>query len=391
VAGDHLTSLLRLRELPARRIAGLMSGTSADGIDVAVVEIRGSGEATEVELLAFDTVPIEPGFKEHIWNLPDGPALTLCDLNFLLGEAFAQATEHVVEEAGLTLEDLHLIGAHGQTAPPQPPGEGTIPSTLQIGEGAVIAERTGVPVICDFRVADVAAGGQGAPLIPLVDHLLFRQPDRVLALLNLGGIANVTVLTPRPEQIIAFDTGPANMALDAVARATSDGRWAFDLDGQLAACGEVDREVLDELLALPYFARRPPKSTGRELFGRDFVYPLLDRFSERAADLLATLTQLTAETVGRALDDFVLGQHDVAQVYVSGGGVHNPELMRRLAERLAPLPVDSLAAAGMDPDAKEAVGFAVLANETLFCRPGNLPSATGAQGPRVLGKIVLPP
>ncbi len=391
MAADPLTGLLRLRELPSRRVVGLMSGTSADGIDVALVQIRGSGESTEVELLAFDTVPIEQDFKEHIWNLPDGPALTLCELNFLLGEAFAEAAEHVVALAGLSLEDLDLIGSHGQTARHQPPGEDTIPSTLQIGEGAVIAERTGVPVICDFRVGDVAAGGQGAPLIPLVDHLLFRQPDKILALLNLGGIANVTVLTPRAEEIIAFDTGPANMALDAVARATSDGLWAYDLDGQLAASGTVDQAVLDELLALHYFARRPPKSTGRELFGRDFVYPLLDRFDTRAADLLATLTQLTVESVGRALDDFVLQQHPVEQVYVSGGGVHNVELMRRLARRLAPIPVDSLAAVGMDPDAKEAVGFAVLANETLFCNPGNLPSATGAEGPRVLGKIVLPP
>lgn len=389
--GDPLAALLALRELPARRIVGLMSGTSADGIDVALAQISGSGAQTAVELLAFDTVPIEPAFKQHIWNLPDGPALTLCELNFLLGEAFAHATRHVIDAAGLSLSDVHLIGSHGQTARHQPPGVGSIPSTLQIGEGAVIAERTGLPVICDFRVADVAAGGQGAPLIPLVDHLLFHQPDRVLALLNLGGIANVTVLTGRPDQIIAFDTGPANMALDAVARAISKGRMSYDLDGQLAAAGEVDRAVLDELLALPYFARRPPKSTGRELFGRDFVYPLQDRFAERSADLLATLTRLTVESVGRALDDFVLPAHDVAQVYVSGGGVHNVELMRLLAERLAPIPVDSLAALGMDPDAKEAVGFAVLANETLFGRSGNLPSATGARGPRVLGKIVLPP
>jgi anhydro-N-acetylmuramic acid kinase len=180
------------------------------------------------------------------------------------------------------------------------------------------------------------------------------------------------------------------MALDAVARATSEGRWAYDLDGQLAASGRVDRDALEELLAMPYFSRKPPKSTGRELFGRDFVYPLLDRFDERPADLLATLTEVTVESVARALETFVLPEHEVAHLYASGGGVHNRELMRRLAARLEPLPVDSLAALGMDPDAKEALGFAVLANETLHCNPGNLPSATGARGPRVLGKIALP-
>ncbi|MBW2737086.1 MAG: anhydro-N-acetylmuramic acid kinase, partial [Deltaproteobacteria bacterium] len=273
------------------------------------------------------------------------------------------------------------------------------PSTLQIGEGAVIAEVTGLPVICDFRVADVAAGGHGAPLIPLVDTLLFRHEHETRVLLNLGGIANLTVLPPAGGELMAFDTGPANMAMDAVARAASNGHESFDRDGVLARSGEVDQALLARLMDHPYFARKPPKSTGREMFGRDFVYPLLDQYGDRLADLAATLAALTVaatlaaltvQSIAVALQRFMLPDYPVARVYVSGGGVHNPLLMEGLAEALSPMPVASLAVTGIDPDAKEALGFAVLANETLFCHPGNIPTATGARGPRILGKIVLP-
>lgn len=389
---DPLTRLILLRELPARRIVGLMSGTSADGIDVAIVEVSGSGVDTNVQQLAFDSVPIEDSLKHRIWSLPDDHAANICELNFLLGEAFASAALQVIAGAGLTTVQLHLIGSHGQTARHQPPGKGvTVPSTLQIAEGAVIAEHTGLPVICDFRVADVAAGGQGAPLIPLVDYLLFKPEQGCRALLNLGGIANVTVLFPERERVMAFDTGPANMALDAVARAATKGRSTFDRDGHLAARGSVDSSLLQELLSHPFFALSPPKSTGRQTFGRDFIYPLLDRCKDSLPDLMATLSQLTAETVGQAFDQFVLPRAQVEVVFVSGGGVHNPDLMHRLTRRLAPLPVQSVEATGMDPDAKEAIGFAVLANESLFCNPGNLPAATGSRGSRVLGKFILPP
>jgi len=389
---DPLRELLALRDLETRRIVGLLSGTSADGIDAAVVEVRGSRLATEVRTLAFETVPIPDELKQRIWALPDGLAVHLCELNFLLGEAFAEAARRAVARAGLQLADIHLVGSHGQTARHQPPGEGTaVPSTLQIGEGAVIAERTGRPVICDLRVADVAAGGHGAPLIPLVDYLLFRPATGARVMLNIGGIANVTLVHPELERVIAFDTGPGNMPLDAVARAATGGAQTFDRHGSLAAAGAVDEALLRELLAHPYFALPPPKSTGREAFGRDFVYPLLDRFRDRLADLMATLAQLTVEAIGTAFDRFILPRTTVDHVYVSGGGVHNRELMRRLGARLAPIPIDSLAALGTDPDAKEAIGFAVLANEALFCHAGNIPAATGARGPRVLGKIVLPP
>ena len=390
---DPLAEILALRDVEPRRVIGLMSGTSADGVDAAVVEIRGHGPRTEVELLSFTSRPLEPGLKRRIWSLPDGRSANICELNFMLGEAFAEAALEAAERAGLDPAELHLVGSHGQTARHQPPGpRRTHGSTLQIGEGAVIAERTGLPVVCDFRVADVAAGGQGAPLIPLVDWLLFRLPDAVRVMLNLGGIGNVTVVTPELERVVAFDTGPANMALDAVARAASRGVSSFDRDGEMASRGTVDEALLAELLGLSYLAQPPPKSTGREMFGRDFVYPLLDRYRERLDDLAATLTRFTVETIGLAFDRFILPEHGaVSDLVVSGGGVHNRVVMELLARRLAPIPVSSLAALGMDPDAKEAIGFAVLANEWLFGSAGNIPRATGARGPRLLGKLVLPP
>ncbi len=389
---DLLGELIQLRKLESRRIVGLMSGTSADGIDAALVEVRGHGLSTRVNLLGFETRPIDRALKERIWRLPDDQSANICELNFLLGEAFAAAAHQVVDQTHLSMTDVHLIGSHGQTARHQPLSPQTqVPSTLQIGEGAVIAERTGCPVICDFRVADVAAGGQGAPLIPLVDYLLFRPPQDIRLTLNLGGIANITMLHPDLGRVMAFDTGPANMAIDTVARVISGWNLAYDRDGALASRGAVDQPLLAELLNHPYLALAPPKSTGRETFGRDFIYPLMTRMQNRLEDLLTTLSQFTVESIGLAYDRFIFPQGVVQQMYVSGGGVHNPFLMERLSRRLSPMPVSSIADLGMDPDAKEAVAFAVLANEALFCNPGNVPSATGAQGPRVLGKFVLPP
>lgn len=389
---DPLLALLALRELPRRHVIGLMSGTSADGIDAAIVAIDGHGPGLAVELLHFETVALRPQLRRRIWALPDATTGAICELDFLLGEAFGRAALTATRHAGLKPHEVHLVGSHGQTARHHPPGTpGRIPSTLQLAEGAVIAEQTGLPTICDFRVADMAAGGHGAPLIPLIDHLLFggrKQGAQVL--LNLGGIANLTVVDERLDDVIAFDTGPANMALDAVARAASGGHDGFDRDGALARSGQVDESLLAELLRHPYFASSPPKSTGRETFGRDFAYPLLDRHGARLPDLAATLAALTVESIALALERWVLPGRTVQRMLVSGGGVHNPVLLEGLQRRLAPLPVASLASAGVDPDAKEAVGFAMLANETLFGAAGNVPAATGARGPRVLGKICLP-
>jgi anhydro-N-acetylmuramic acid kinase len=258
-------------------------------------------------------------------------------------------------------------------------------ATLQIGEAAVIAERTGCPVVSDFRVRDVAAGGEGAPLVPLADHLLFRAPGRRRAMQNIGGIANVTLVCDELAHLVAFDNAPGNMPLDTVARAASDGVEAFDRDGIRAARGKIDEALLTELHRHPFLAQLPPKSTGREDFGKEFVYPLLTRFGDRKDDLLATLTRFSAEAIARSYREALPAMPD--EVYISGGGALNPTLMRHLVELLAPIPVQSLAALGVDPEAKEAIAFAVLANQTLFGAAGNVPAVTGAAGPRVLGKL----
>jgi anhydro-N-acetylmuramic acid kinase len=303
----------------------------------------------------------------------------------LLGESFADAAIAVATAAGVALADVDLIGSHGQTAVHHPRSSGRVGATLQIGEAAVIAERTGCPVVSDFRVRDVAAGGEGAPLVPLADYLLFRAPGRRRAMQNIGGIANVTLVGDQLATLVAFDNAPGNMPLDTVARAASDGVEAFDRDGIRAARGKIDAPLLAELHRHPFLAQPPPKSTGREDFGREFVYPLLTRFGDRKDDLLATLTRFSAEAIARSYREALPALPD--EVYISGGGALNPTLMRHLVELLAPIPVQSLAALGVDPEAKEAIAFAVLANQTLFGAAGNVPAVTGAAGPRVLGKL----
>jgi anhydro-N-acetylmuramic acid kinase len=385
VTGDPVSRLLAVRERPRRIVIGLLSGTSADGTDAALCEIAGFGENTGLVARAFVTTPFPRPLRERIYRVSQADASELTDLDVMLGEAFADGARAVADAAGVAMTDVDLIGSHGQTAVHHPRSAGLLGATLQIGEAAVIAERTGCPVVSDFRVRDVAAGGEGAPLVPLVDHLLFRKPGRRRALQNIGGIANVTLVAERLEDLVAFDNGPGNMPLDTVARAASQGREAFDRDGARAARGDIDAGLLTELHRHPYLSQRLPKSTGRETFGKDFVYPLLTRFQGRHDDLLATLTRFTAETIARSYREMLPAMPD--EVFVSGGGALNPTLMRHLTELLAPVPVTTSAALGVDPEAKEAIAFAVLANQTLFGQPGNIPAVTGAIGPRVLGKI----
>lgn len=389
MSADPLAGLLALRALPRRRIVGLISGTSADGIDAALVEIQGPGDALDVRVLEFRTQPLDPALRARVLALPEACADELLRVHYRLGEEFAAAALAVIEPARRRGLEVHLVGSHGQTARHHPRSADPVgrAATLQLGEPAVIAERTGLPVVADFRPRDVAAGGEGAPLVPLVDWLLFRRPGGRRGCLNLGGIANVTVVAERAEDVRAFDLGPANMPLDLVVQAWTGGRESFDRDGVRAAAGRPDPALVAELLAHPFLALPPPKSTGREAFGEAFVRPLLDRYGGREADLLASLTRFVAESVALGIRRWVTGPLD--EILVSGGGARNATLMAALGAALAPLPVRSIAETGMDPDAKEAIAFAVLAHETLFGRPGNLPAATGAAGPRVLGKIVL--
>lgn len=395
---DALAALLALRAKPVRHVVGLLSGTSADGVDAALVEIAGAGAATRARLVAFETTPFPADLRMRLYAAEDATAAELTRLDFLLGEAFGRAALAVATRAGS--QAIDLIGSHGQTICHQPPSTSTrtttgtgaprMGATLQIGEAAVIAELTGVPVVCDFRARDVAAGGEGAPLVPLPDFLLFHQPGRVRALQNIGGIANVTVVPDTLAGVFAFDTGPGNMALDAVTRALTGGAEAYDAGGRRAAAARIDEALLAELLAAPFFALPPPRSTGREAFGLAWLAPLLDRYAGRLDALLATLTRFTAASIHRSYVDYVYPRTPVDEVLVSGGGVHNDTIMAHLAALFAPVPVRSSAVAGVDPDAKEAIAFAILANETLHGLPGNLPAATGARGPRVLGKLVLP-
>ena len=389
MALDPLARLFALRGVEPRRVVGLISGTSADGIDAALVELRGSGTSTEARLLDFRSRAYEPELRARVLALVEATAEELLRLHYALGEAFARAALDVIEPARRAGLSVHLVGSHGQTARhhPRAASPDGRAATLQLAEPAIIAERTGLPVVADFRPRDVAAGGEGAPLVPLVDWLLFRSPGRTRVCLNLGGIANVTIVGEDVDRVYAFDLGPANMPMDVAVQLWTGGAEAFDRDGRRAGAGRVDTGLVGELMRHPFLALPPPKSTGREAFGAVFVRPLLARFAGREADLLASLTRFVAEATTDGIRRYV--REPVDEVLVSGGGARNPTLMAALADRLAPVPVRSLAAVGMDPDAKEAVAFAVLANETLFGRPGNVPAATGATGLRVLGKIVV--
>ena len=348
------------------RVAGVMSGTSLDGIDVAIVETNGR----RVTTLGFQSTPYSEAVRRNILAVSNTTTTTaaISRLNFQLGELYARAVQRACRRYG----PVALIGCHGQTIY----HEGGA-STLQIGEAAVIAERTGVPVISDFRTRDIAAGGQGAPLVPFVDCLLFRHPRRTRIALNIGGIANITVIPSG----IAFDTGPGNMVIDALAREYTGGRQNFDRGGRIAARGNLNRPLLDRLLADPYYRAKPPKSAGREQYGAEFV-TRLKQTRLPLPDLIATATVLTAAAIARAAAPF---QPD--ELIVSGGGAHNPQILAHLAAFLPGVALATTADYGIDPDAKEAIAFAILAYRTWRRKPSNLPSATGARHPVILGKL----
>lgn len=390
--GRLVERLSRVATADARTVVGLSSGTSADGIDAAVVRISG-GEALDVELLGFVCVPYDAETSARVSRAPEAQTPELARLHYDLGEAFAHAALRVIDESGLKPADIDIVGSHGQTVFHEPPADGRPGVTLQIGEADVIARSTGVTTVSDFRAADVAAGGSGAPLIPVVDWLLFRHPGEPRHLLNVGGIANLTYVPDSLDDVVAMDTGPGNSLLDAIVTIATAGRMRYDEGGLLALRGEPCDAAVAEFLSLPYFAKPPPKSTGKELFGAQAARRLsravhpeteVEHLTDaQLGDVLATAVAVTARSV-RAGADLL---PPASSVLVSGGGVRNQALMSLLSELLAPARVASLSEAGMDPDAKEAVGFAVLANETLLGHSGNVPRATGATAAVVLGKI----
>jgi anhydro-N-acetylmuramic acid kinase len=369
-----------------------MSGTSLDGIDAVLVRFSGTSEAdVDWSVRAFVAIPYRPEQRRQIHDaVLHGTPADLCRLHADLGEWFGAAALAVCTAAGVAPDDVDLIGSHGQTIWHLPPVDGMRGATLQLGDPATIAERTGIPVVSDFRARDMAAGGQGAPLVPWQDRVLFSLPGRRRVLQNIGGIANLSWLPPKgdPTPLLAFDTGPGNVLIDAAVELATGGRETFDRDGRWAARGRVDEVLLAEILAHPFFQQPPPKSTGRETFGRPNVEEIVRRrppADEQAwADLVATITAATACSIADAMRRWVL-QRGVDEVVISGGGARNPTLVRMIRETLAPTPVVTGEALGIDPDAKEAIAFAGLAWAFACGLPGNVPEATGARGPCVLG------
>ncbi|MBO4930257.1 MAG: anhydro-N-acetylmuramic acid kinase [Clostridia bacterium] len=371
---------------------GLMSGTSADSIDAACVRFEGAPPRLDWELLSFVTLPMTAELRQEIFAAfrPEtGTVDKLCQLNFTLGEWFAKASLEAVKAANLTPAQVDFIGSHGQTVWHIPPNSGEgVPSTLQLGNPAVIAERTGITVVSDFRSRDMAAGGQGAPLVPFVDNLLLSHPTLSRAVQNIGGIGNVTWLPAGGAgEAFGFDTGPGNMLLDRAAEVLTQGQMHCDMDGKMAFAGNVQEKFLQKWMSEePYFTRKPPKSTGRELFGvqRCDVY-LKEMAGLPKEDILATLTAFTARSTAEAYKNFLPALPD--EVLLCGGGARNPAIAAMLQKELPTSRIGRTEDAGLPGDSKEAVAFAVLGYETMNRRPGNLPAATGASGPVVLGSI----
>ena len=387
----------RIQEIAAKkkmRVAGLMSGTSVDGVDVAVVDIT----KQKVHLLAFDVFPYPPALRREILRLcrPETARLdNICHYNFVLGEIFADAIIKLCRKSGIPLSSIDLVGSHGQTIYHNPRGKRysrtTIRSTLQIGEPSVIAHRTGITTIADFRPRDIAAGGEGAPLVPYADYFLFGHNRLSRAVQNIGGIANVTFL-PRgckQDDIIAFDTGPGNMVIDSIIRLISGGKKRFDPAGKMAAQGTVNKRPLNEMLRHPFLRRRPPKSTGREEFGDFFANRIYQQATQKGlsdTNIIATLTAFTANSIARAYHQFLPTMPD--EVILCGGGSHNNTLVEMLRGELPNVKMLSTEDFGISVDAKEAVSFAILAWATINGLTNNVPGVTGADQPVVMGKII---
>jgi anhydro-N-acetylmuramic acid kinase len=380
-------------------VLGLMSGTSADGIDVALARISGAPPNLNAKLLGHRAFRFPPVIRKEILRVAEQKPIMagdLSQLNFRLGEIFAGAALAACRALGVSQEKISLIGSHGQTIfhqgqPAKFLGRATV-STLQIGEPAVIAARTRITTVGDFRPADIALGGQGAPLVPYTDYLLYRDAKLGRISLNLGGIANITVIpaSAKPSQVFAFDTGPANMLIDALVGHFSNGRIHFDENAHLASQGKAKAALVNELMRDPYLKRRPPKSTGREYYGESFLQKLLKlgrKHHAKPKDLIRAATTFTALSIIDAVNRFVRPKVKTHQLIVSGGGAQNPLILAQLAAALPEMQVLRSSELGIPEDAKEAFAFTLLAYETFHRRPANLPSATGAHGPAILGKI----
>ncbi len=383
--------LRAIRKKTSRYAIGLMSGTSCDGITAALVRIKGTGPALAIKLVACENYEYDAEMRTRLLA-PRMDAREVCVLNFELGRRFADAAAAMQYKASLEPAEVDFIACSGHTLAHLPPRRSEQIGTLQVGEAALIAEKCRVPIVSDFRTRDMAAGGQGAPLVPYADWILFRRAERTSLLLNIGGIANVTVVPPEMNDLIAFDTGPGNMAIDGAMRLLTSGRENMDKDGVMAAKGVVIDEFLDYLLGHPYFNEPPPKSTGREDFGSE-VYlrdAIANRRERKPEDIMATVTAAAAYSIVRAFNRFVKPNFDVTRFIIGGGGAHNPTLLKRIKAGLPGLTVRLTDSYGIPADAREAIAFAILGNETLCGTPSNVPQATGASHACILGKITPP-
>jgi anhydro-N-acetylmuramic acid kinase len=383
------------------RVIGMMSGTSADGIDVALVRISGAPPWLSAKFEAHHHVRFPARVRETILRLANGAPTTTAEisqLNFLIGEEFGAAAIAACKRWRVPLGKISLIGSHGQTIFHQGVaakflGSRRVASTLQIGEPSVIAARTGIPTIGDFRPADMAAGGQGAPLVPFVDYVLYRDAGRGRVALNIGGIANLTVIpqAAKPGDVFAFDTGPGNMIVDALVESATRGRAHFDRDAKIAMRGEIIPALLDRLMREPYLRKAPPKTAGREQFGRAYAEKLIGwgkQHHARTEDLVRTATVFTSLSIAGALRRFVFPRARIDQLIVAGGGAQNPLMMAQLAAVLPGIEIAPSNRFGVPSEAKEAFAFAVLAYEAFHGRVNNLPSATGAKRAAVMGQLV---
>jgi anhydro-N-acetylmuramic acid kinase len=384
---------------------GLMSGTSADGIDVALARISGAPPHLNAKLLGHTSFDFPPALRKEILRVAEQQPISaggLSQLNFRLGHIYADAALAACKRFKIAPKRVDLIGNHGQTifhqGQPVPYLGRPTTSTLQIGDGSVIAARTGITTVSDFRPADMALGGQGAPLVPFADYVFYRHPKLGRVSLNIGGIANVTVIPAgaRPDQLFAFDTGPGNMLIDALVQHFTHGRQRFDKDARLAMQGQGDNPILSRLLKDPYLFQRPPKSTGREYYGHAYLERLLalgKRYGAKPNDLIRVATEFTIASIRLALELFVLPKTKIRQLILSGGGARNLLIYSILSEFYQHNDIEVLRSSrlGVPEDAKEAFAFALLAYETFHQRPANLPSATGARGRAILGKISYAP
>lgn len=390
----RFTQLTQLQDKPSRLVVGLMSGTSADGIDAVLTRITGAGFQTQIQQLGFYFQPFDSATRQRILTVcggDTGGSREICLLSTHLGLLYAQTVRALLKECGV--ERVDLIGSHGQTVyhlPEAMPYLGSsIRGTLQIGDPSYLAEEFGCPVVSDFRIRDMAAGGLGAPLVPYTEFLLYRSETEDVALQNIGGIGNVTLLPAgcTLEQVTAFDTGPGNMIIDALAAKLTGSRLTYDDGGRLAASGKVIAQLLRWMLQDPYLEKMPPKTTGREYFGAEYVEKLLAYGNYPLVDILATATDFTACSIALSLRRFA--PRMPSRLVVGGGGSHNPTLLAFLRQALPECIIQTQEDLGLDSDAKEAVAFAILANEALFGIPNNVPSATGARHGVVMGRINL--